>query len=137
MRPFFTKTLKKILIGLFLASFIFPVMSQNLIDINAKGASNLQAQISADMAVRSMFIEADRYRQFDYNKQLAQMTFKNIGDTLLLNFFDDKQYKSVVQNVAVNISGRTSITSKIIGTQFAYCYMVVSESTISISAQLP
>ena len=137
MSPFFTKTFKKTLIGLFFAFLIFSVKSQNLIDINAKGAKNLQAQISENIAVRNMFKEVDRYRQFDYNKQLANMTSKNTGDTLWLNFFDDKQYKSVIQKVAKNINGRTSITSKIVGTQFAYCYMVVSENTISISAQLP
>jgi hypothetical protein len=137
MSPSFTKFFKKILTGLFLLSIFIPVNSQNLIDINTKDTKNLHAQISEDVAVKNMFIEMDRYRPFDYNKQLAKLTSENVGDTLLLAFFNDKQYKSVIQKVATNINGRTSITSKIAGTQFAYCYMTVSEKTITISADLP
>ena len=111
--------------------------AQNSFDINASGAKNLQAQESDNPVVKKLFQEVDRYRQFSYNEQLIDIRSNNIGDILLLHFFDDKQYESVIQRVAINSEGRTSITSKIMDHEFAYCYMVVSETTITISAELP
>jgi hypothetical protein len=129
--------MKKIFFGLILASVCIFANSQNRIDINAAETKNLRAQESADYQVRNFLIEADRYRTFDFNLQLANLQSENIGDTLLLNFFEDKQYKSVIKQVTKTINGRTSITSKIIDEEFAYCYMVVSEETVSISAEIP
>jgi hypothetical protein len=137
MKMLFTNVLKQTLIVLFFVFYCITVKSQSSIDINAAGSKNLQAQESENVAVKNLFKEADRYRQFDYNKQLCNITSNNIGDILLLNFFDDKQYESVIQQVSTNFNGRTSITSKISGTQFAYCYMTVSDNTITISAELP
>ena len=96
------------------------------IDINGISLRTFQTQKTADTIVTEMFKNADRYRQFDYNLQLANLRSNNIGDTLLLNFFDDKQYKSVIQRVNINSEGRTNITSKIVESEFAYCYIVVS-----------
>ena len=136
MNIFFKNVFMQIFFGLLLVCFCFPVYAQNSIDINAD-TKNLQAQESAHAWVRKMFNDVDRYRTFDYNKQLASLNMNNVGDTLLLNFFDDKQYKSVIQQVSTTLKGRTSITSKIADAEFAYCYMVVSATTISISADLP
>ncbi|MCL2246629.1 MAG: M12 family metallo-peptidase [Lentimicrobiaceae bacterium] len=129
--------LKKVLIVLFLVSFWVPANSQNLIELNASGAKNLQAQESSNLIVKEIFKDADRYRLFDYNKQLVNLNPSHIGDTLLLGFFEDKQYKSVITHVERNYFGRTSIISKIVNTKFGYCFMVVSENTISIAAELP
>ncbi|MCL2435884.1 MAG: hypothetical protein FWD09_07095 [Lentimicrobiaceae bacterium] len=82
MKMLFTNVLKQILTGLFLVCCCIPVISQNLIDINAQGAKNLQAQESENPAVRAMFQNVERYRLFDYNKQLITLTSNNIGDTL-------------------------------------------------------
>lgn len=137
MNKFFTNFFQQILLGLFLVCFYFPAHSQNVVDINVAGAKNLQAQESNNPLVKQMFNDADRYRPFDYNKQLSNLSSKNIGDVLLLNFFEDKKYDAVIQQVSTTLKGRTSITSKIANDEFAYCYMVVSENTISISAELP
>lgn len=133
----FTKNLKKLIIGAFIFGFCIPVNAQRCMNINSADAINLRRQESSDAAVGEIFKMADRYRLFDYNTQLANLCSDNVGDTLLLNFFEDRQYKSVIQRVAVNGDGRTSITSKIVDTEFSYCYMVVSATTISISADLP
>jgi len=112
------------------------VNAQSLIDINDAGSRNLQEQTSNDPAVREIFKEVDRYRQFDYNTQLLHLRANNIGDTLLLGFFDDKQYKATIQRVTVT-EDRTSIAAEIVGHDFAFCYIVVSETAISFSAEIP
>jgi hypothetical protein len=137
MKKFLKNVFKQTFFGLLLGCAYFSLYSQNVMDINAAGAKNIDAQESDNLQIKQMFKDADRYRRFDYNKQLINLKANNIGDTLLLNFFDDKQYKSVIQNVTITLKGRTSITSKITGSEFAYCYMVVSENTITISAEFP
>jgi len=131
---FFLKPILWSLLGVY---FYIPVNSQNLIDINVMGSNDLQAHKSNNLTVREIFKEVECYRLFDYNQQLVALNSNNIGDTLLLNFFNDKQYKSVILNAGVNYHGRTSIISKILDTEFGYCYMIVSGTTISISAELP
>jgi hypothetical protein len=84
-----------------------------------------------------LYPEANRVRVFDYNRQLVGLRSNNIGDTLLLNFFDDKQYTATIQRVSVNDMGRTVITARIVESEFAYCFITVSDSNISISAELP
>ena len=112
--------------------------AQNSIDINASsGVQSLRAPINNDSTAVVMFKDVERYRQFDYNKQLANLRSENIGDTLLLNFFGDKQYKAVIQHVTTTNEGSTVITSRIVGSDFAYCYIVVSAESIAISADLP
>ena len=133
----FTKFLKKIIMGAFILGFCIPMNAQRSININSSEAINLRAQEPDDAVIGETFKMADRYRLFDYNRQLADFHSNNVGDTLLLNFFEDKQYKAVIQRVATNYDGKTSITSKIVDTEFAYCYMVVSATTITISADLP
>jgi len=137
MKILFTKKMKHFLFICFLLCYFIPLKSQNSFDINSIETKNLQAQISEDPTVRNLFKEVDRYRQFDFNKQLSNLTSNNIGDTLSLVFFEDKQYQSVIQKVTTTLNGRTSITSKIEGTQFAYCYMVASDNTITIYADFP
>ena len=122
---------------IFLAIGIISLPAQNSFNINAEWSKNLQAQESENPAVRELFKDVDRYRHFNFNEQLPNLQSNNIGDTLGLNFFEDKQYKSIVQHVAKSTENRTKITSKIVGHNFAYCYMVVSETTITISAELP
>ena len=123
--------------GFLLVSAFGLMQAQNVMDINAPNAQNCQSMEIYHSAVVENFKNVDRYRQFDYNKELVELRSENVGDTLLLNFFEDRQYKSVIQSVIVNDLGKTIITSQIAGSEFAYCYIVVSEAGIAISADFP
>ena len=130
---------KKILLGIiFLFAVNFSnVQAQKNIDINAVNAQNQPiTQSYAPVEGEEIFKDVDRYRQFDYNKQLANLREDNIGDTLLLNFFDNKKYKAVIQHVIINDIEKTVITARIVGYDFSYCYIIVSDKTIAISADL-
>ena len=116
---------------------VFTILNaQNTIDINATGSRGLKSQESTNPAVREMFKNVERYRQFDFNTQLATLRAENVGDLLLLNFFDDKNYQAVIQRVEVN-EDRTSIAAEILDNDFAFCYIVVSDTAISLSAEIP
>ena len=128
---------KLYILFLFFAGVFGAISAQNSIDINVGGSRSLQSEESNNPLIKEIFKDVDRYRSFNYNKQLAYLRSNNVGDTLLLNFFDDKQYKAVIQNVSLTNQGRTAIVSTIVGAEFAYCYIIVSENTITISAEIP
>jgi Leucine-rich repeat (LRR) protein len=81
--------------------------------------------------------EAERYRPFDYNRQLHDFTPANVGDTLLLHLFDDKHYRAVVERVGRSYDGITGITAKLLDTDFGYCYLSLSAQGISLSVDVP
>ena len=130
----------KILLGIV---FVFAVgvgnaQTQRVFDINNLETQNtIQTGQSDESVAVEAFREVERYRKFDYNKQLVSLRAENIGDTLLLNFFEDRQYKAVIQSIVVNDLGKIVITAQIAGNDFAYCFLIVSERGIAISADLP
>lgn len=114
---------------------IIHVHAQKLISINEEGAVSKYFRSAG--AKNSVFEDAERYREFSYNPALKTMSAENKRDTLLLDFFADKQYKAVVKNVTISNDGVIGITARIVDSEFAYCYMSVSPSGISIMAELP
>jgi hypothetical protein len=108
-------------------------VAQEAININSSGeASLLRAAQSIAMPEGAL-----RTRSFDYNPRLRQLTEANKGDTLLLDFFDDSRYKAVVANVATDVAGVLGITAHIVDSDFAACFISVSDAGISLRADLP
>ena len=115
------------------------ISAQNTININEQSS---QSQISLRSSNLPFSVGKDlkgvsKQRYFQYNKQLMSLNQKNKGDILLLDFFEGKQYKAAIKNVRKNKNGLTSITGKIENTEFGYCYIVISDDGITISAELP
>ena len=76
-------------------------------------------------------------RIFEANTELQNFSQNNTGDTLVLDFFADRQYKAVVKQVSKSYDEITGITAQILNTQFGYCFISASENSISISAEVP
>lgn len=102
--------------------------SQKTIPINNSGTFSLEQQ-GANNALRS--------RAFEANPELQNFSPSNAGDTLLLDFFSDKQYKAVVLQAGKSYDGITSITAQVVNTAFGYCYISVAGNGIALSAELP
>ena len=80
---------------------------------------------------------AIRSRTFDHNVRLRQLTPANKGDTLLLDFFDNRTYKAVISNVTIGYDDVLGITARIVDHDFASCFISLSKARISIRADLP
>ncbi|MDR0755286.1 MAG: M12 family metallo-peptidase [Prevotellaceae bacterium] len=114
--------------------------AQNGQIININNENSLQNLLKQENqpSLKNVFPkEVETFRLFEYNPQLKNFTSKNQGDILLLDFFDSKKYRAVVQKVTVDYDGIKGITAKILDTDFGYCYISISEKGISISADLP
>ncbi|MCL2063640.1 MAG: M12 family metallo-peptidase [Candidatus Cloacimonetes bacterium] len=114
---------------------ICSLTGQTNIDINAN-LRIFEAEESSDPATIKIFQEVDRYRNFDFNQDLRHLNARNVGQTMNLTFFEDKQYTADILKAEVNDAGRTVITAKILESDFGYAIIIVSEDTITISAKV-
>ena len=78
-----------------------------------------------------------RSRPFDANPALRALTSENTGDTLVLDFFEDKRYTAVVSRVARSYDGITGITARILDSENGFCFISASANGVSVSADLP
>ncbi|MCL2064653.1 MAG: choice-of-anchor D domain-containing protein [Candidatus Cloacimonetes bacterium] len=134
----FKSTLLSLVFLLLLISFIQAqsITNGSYIDINAN-LNNLDAQISSNPTIIEMFNSIDRYRSFSWNYELINLDSKNIGDTIMLTFFEDARYSAEIMKAYVNDGGRTVITAEINDNLFAYVIITVSNEAISMSAKIP
>ncbi|MDH6305837.1 hypothetical protein M2459_003048 [Parabacteroides sp. PF5-5] len=102
------------------------IFAQRIININDESSG-----------LRSSQLLAPQQRTFESNSQLKSLTKENEGDILLLDFFEDKQYRALIKKVTRNKNGIIGITAKVEDTDFGYCYLSVSDKGILINTELP
>ncbi|MDR2652424.1 MAG: gliding motility-associated C-terminal domain-containing protein [Prevotellaceae bacterium] len=120
------------------ASGLLNAQNQQIININNEsGFQNLIKQENHPSLINMFPNKVEKFRLFEYNPQLKTFTSKNQGDILLLDFFENKKYKAVVQKVTIGYDGIIGITAKILDTDFGYCYISISEKGISVSVDIP
>jgi hypothetical protein len=124
------KTLTVSILALFLA--VGNLWAQQIVSINKKGSFTSQEQ-----RLNSVSDIISGSRIFELNPVLQNFSQNNIGDTLLLDFFNNKNYKAVVKQVSKSYDGITGITTQIANTTFGYCYISISENSIALSAEIP
>ena len=107
-----------------------------LIDINAQ-MHGFEEQRSSDPVIAEMFKDTERYRTFDFNRDLLNLSSRNIGDLIGLTFFDDAKYTAEILEASVNEDGRTMITARVTESLFAYAFITVDENAITISVDIP
>jgi hypothetical protein len=124
--------------------FFFPSQAEKVniepqtLNINNENTlKKILLRTSSESLTDDFFGKAQQSREFDYNPRLKTLTTNNKGDILLLDFFADKQYQAIIQNVTRSYDGITGITAKIADTDFGYCYISISDEGIAISADLP
>lgn len=110
------------------------IHAQQVININGPDVKRPDIRATIE---KSLFNDAERYREFTYNPKLRNLASESKGDTLLLDFFEDKKYRAVIKNTTSLGNGRLAITAQIVGVNFGYCYISVSNNGISMTVELP
>ncbi len=124
----------------FILFFLFvskSILAQGTININDEKL-NLQnmRSIAPEELINDYLGTSEQAREFNFNPQLKSLSKENEGDSLLLDFFEGKQYKSIINNVSYYNNGTIGITAKITGKDFDFCYISVSDSDIAIYSDL-
>ncbi len=108
----------KILIILFITLIsIYTSNGQNIININSLSKSS-----SKNIKNVNDFNDAKRARELVLNEKVQTNREVYVNDTILLDLFNNKQYKAYVDKIDVDVNGTLSIRARIIGYEFAYCF---------------
>ncbi|MDR2467293.1 MAG: cadherin-like beta sandwich domain-containing protein, partial [Prevotellaceae bacterium] len=119
-----------------IAFFSFsPLFARKTLNINNE--KSLDALMQQAPAMSFTGSGEGRSRPFDANPALSNLTSENTGDTLKLDFFEDKRYTAVVSRVARSYDGITGITARILNSENAYCFISASAGGVSVSADIP
>lgn len=85
----------------------------------------------------STTFQATQCRRLEANPLLKNFSQDNIGDTLLLDFFDDCRYKAIVKQVSQSYDGIVGITAQLTETEWGYCFISISDEGAEVSVELP
>ena len=123
----------------FLVSLVF-LLTTNILGQQVRECININnVHTTAMLRVANGFVQesAVRSRTFNYNPQLRLLTAANKGDTLLLDFFDNRQYKAIISNVTIGYDDVLGITARIVDNDFASCIISISNAGISLRTDIP
>ena len=85
----------------------------------------------------SDFEKAQRYRKIVLNSDLQNEEQVSLKDTVELDLFNDKHYKSVVEKVYVDVNGTLLIRTKLIDFDYAYCFISTFEGKTFLTVEIP
>ena len=140
MKSLFTTSFKNrtFFILIFFVFFNFyDAFAQQMISINSEPATSNFLRSQSSLQPNNLAAKAEQIRQFNFNRQLKEIRPNNNGDILLLDFFENKKYKAVIENVTINYDNTIGITARILDTEFGYCFISISGEDVSIVADLP
>jgi uncharacterized protein (TIGR02145 family) len=72
----------------------------------------------------------NRARRFVINQSIKESANIQKNDTLVLDLFQDKKYKALIDNVETDIHGTLAIRSKLLEFEMAYCIITVTNEGI-------
>jgi hypothetical protein len=78
-----------------------------------------------------------RKRALRLNVALQQPGILNLKDTLILNLFEDKNFKAIVENQDIDTNGTYTIVGRIEESEYAYFFMSTTPSGSYLTVEVP
>jgi len=103
---------------------------------DSSGRNQKEISVSKIKAANT-FQHAKRYRELSINPIVQNTQMVRVNDTIVLDLFNNTQYKACIQSVDVDVKGTTSISAKIIGLNFSYFHISTYQGKSFISLDLP
>ncbi len=123
-----------LLLLLFIANTI---NAQEVFNLNDPHAS-LQTEIHISKGKSaSEFNSAQRVRELQINPILQKKDQISIKDVIVLDLFNDKSFKAIVENISVDVNGVLLIRAKLLEYNYAYCLISSSNGKTFISIEIP
>jgi len=105
--------------------------------LNDTSVRNQQETFISKIKPAKTFQNAKRYRQLSINPLVQNAKAVQVNDTLVLDLFNNAQYKACIRSVNVDIKGTISISAKIIGLNFSYFHISTYSGKSFITLDLP
>ncbi len=111
---------------------VYTSSAQNIININGSSKSN-----SKKIKTTNDFNDAKQSRELVLNEKIQSNREVRANDTILLDLFSNKQYKAYVDKIDVDVNGTLSISARIIGYDYAYCFITTFNGKSFITIDIP
>ncbi len=132
-RPYFKKSVSTTIL---LLLSLLSLHAQQIININAPASTRENDPISTEV-LSQLGEEVLNFRYFDFNPALRDVNSYHVGDTLILDFFENQKFKAIINHILSKENGTVSVRATVQDEHFATCIMIISESNVSISVQFP
>ena len=112
------------------------VSSQNNIDINGISSKKYQEGIKLKSG-DSTLINSKRFRELILNSQLQTDANVKLNDTILLDLFNNKKYKAIINKIQKDVNGTLTIASRLVGYDFSYCIISTFKNKSFMTIEIP
>jgi hypothetical protein len=112
------------------------VMAQKSINLNRVSIQNYQ-ELSLTENNSAGINEAKRFRELDLNPKIQNTELIRMNDTLLLDLFNEKQYKACIDKIGVDKNGTISIRARLLDYNYGYCLISTFNSKSAIIIEVP
>ncbi len=129
--------MKKVLLSILIVLLsIYSSNAQKLINLNGTSGSNYkEINITKDNA--STFNEAKRLRELVLNQKLQNIKSVSVNDNILLDLFNNKQYKASIDKIDVDVNGTLTILAKLVDYDFGYCVISTFDGKSFMTVEVP
>ncbi|WP_162304465.1 BspA family leucine-rich repeat surface protein [Maribellus luteus] len=128
--------MKAIISFLFCFVFIQLTYSQNN-KISINDEAGLQSILKSSGIGVNFKISVKNARPFFLNPVVRKNENVIVGDTLQLDLFQNKNYLSVIKSITTDINGTTTIVSRLLDYNLAYCLISMNNDHVLMSVEIP
>lgn len=123
---------------LFFSFFIFQAVYSQGNAIRLEDERTFSPFNGSDLRIADDFgIAVKQFRPFGINPVLRKKTAVSPGDLLILNLFEDADFRATVISSNVDINRVHGVVAKLEGFEFAYCYVSADEESASVTIDIP
>jgi hypothetical protein len=115
---------------------VYASFAQRTINLNSlQGISYQEITITKEMD--STFNGASRLRELMLNPKVQQIKSIHVADTILLDLFNNKQYKAFIDKIDVDVNGTLTIRARLADYGYAYCVISTCKGKSFLSIEVP
>ncbi|NLO04183.1 MAG: hypothetical protein GX126_18060, partial [Bacteroidales bacterium] len=123
-----------LLLIIFQSSIVF---SQNIINLNADEGLTISPRSGAIKNGEQEIQETRRYRELNINPELQRSDHINVKDTILLDLFNNRKYKAVIEKINRDVNGTLVIRAKLAGYRYSYCTISTNDQKSLMILDIP
>jgi hypothetical protein len=126
----------KLISFLFVLLSIYSSSAQSIININ-KASDKRYKEIIITKNIASNFSEAKHLRELVLNEKLQNIKSVRVNDTILLDLFNNKQYKACIDNIDIDVNGTITIIAKLANLDYSYCIISTFNGKSFMTIEVP
>ena len=106
-------------------------------NLNEEWGVHLKNQSILDNSSTPAFENATRVRQLIINPLIQNLQSIQVNDTILLDLFENKQYKATIDKIQRDVNGTSVIRARIVGQDYGHCVISTFKGKSFMTIEIP